>query len=98
LIVSLVFTLLIPLTDCKVTKTVRLGPSLVKQPENEKIVGATTADGQDIRFDPIGARLIGNTLQTSVNGAPYQITLDQVQRFWVERKETSKCRRRSSPT
>jgi hypothetical protein len=92
LIVALVFTLLIPLTDCKVTKTVRLDPSLVKQPEKEKIVGVTTADGQDIRFDPIGATLSGNTLQTSVNGAPYQITLDRVQRLWVERKETSKAR------
>jgi len=92
LIFSLVFTLLIPQTDCKVTKTVRLDPSMVKQPEKEKIVGVTTADGQDIRFDPNGARLDGNTLQASVNGAPYQIALDHVQRFWVERKETSKAR------
>src|SRR5215510_8547326 len=92
LIFSLVFTLLIPLTDCKVTKTVRLDPSMVKQPEKEKIVGVTTADGQDIRFDPNGARLDGNTLQASVNGAPYQIALDHVQRFWVERKVVSKGR------
>jgi len=92
LIVSLVFTLLIPLTDCKVTKTVRLDPSLVKEPEKEKIVGVTTTDGQDIRFDKTGATLSGNTLQSSVNGAPYQITLDRVQRYWVERKETSKAR------
>src|SRR5262245_12814411 len=78
LIVVLVFTLLIPLTDCKVTKTVRLDPSLVKQPEKEKIVGITTTDGQDIRFDPILPTVSGNTLHTSVNGAPFQITLDRV--------------------
>src|SRR5215510_11337939 len=92
LIAALVFTLLIPITDCKVTKTVRLDPSEVKEPGKERIVGVTNTDGQDVRFDSIGARLSGNTLQASVNGAPYQIALDHVQRFWVERKELSKAR------
>lgn len=92
LIVALVFTLLIPLTDCKVKKTVRLDPSEVKEPGKEKIVGITTADGQDVRFDSNGATLSGNTLQASVKGAPYQITLDRVQRFWVERKGVSTAR------
>src|SRR5215475_5841264 len=92
LIAALVLTLLIPITDCKVTKTVRLDPSVVKEPGKEKIVGVTTADGQDVRFDSSGARLSGNSLQASVNGAPYQIALDHVQRFWVERKELSKAR------
>ena len=92
LIASLIFTSLIPLTDCKVTKTVRVDPSTVKEPGKEKIVGVTTIDGQDVRFDPIGATLRGNVIQASVNGAPYQITLDRVQRFWIERKETSKAR------
>src|SRR5437899_1641371 len=92
LIGALIFTLLMPLADCKVTKTVRLDPSVVKEPGKEKIVGVTTADGQDVRFDSDGARLSGNTLQASVNGAPYQITVDRVQRYWVERKELSKAR------
>jgi hypothetical protein len=92
LIAALVFTLLIPVTDCKVTKTVRLDPSEVKEPGKERIVGVTNTDGQDVRFDSIGATLRGNTLQASVNGAPYQITLDHVQRFWVERKVVSKGR------
>src|SRR5262245_23902995 len=92
LIAALIFTLLIPLADCKVTKTVRLDPSEVKEPEKERIVGVTTADGKDVRFDPSGATLRGGAIQASVNGAPYQITLDQVQRFWVERKELSKAR------
>jgi len=83
---------MIPLSDCKVTKTVRVDPSAVKEPGKEKIVGVTTADGQDVRFDPSGATVRGDTLMASVNGAPYQITLDRVQRFWVERKETSKAR------
>src|SRR5262245_38539526 len=92
LIGALVFSLLIPLADCKVKKTVRLDPSVVKEPEREKIVGVTTTDGQDVRFDSSGARVNGNALQASVNGAPYQITLDRVQRLWVERKELSKAR------
>src|SRR5262245_21619554 len=92
LIAALVFTLLIPVTDCKVTKTVRLDPSVVKDPQKEKIVGVTTTEGQDARFDPSGATVRGDTLLASVNGAPYQITLDRVQRYWVERRETSKAR------
>src|SRR5262245_21440430 len=92
LIAALVFTLLIPFTDCKVTKTVRLDPSVVKEPGKERIVGVTTADGQDVRFDSSGATVRGNVIQASVNGAPYQITIDRVQRLWIERKETSKAR------
>jgi hypothetical protein len=64
----------------------------VKEPGKEKIVGGATTDGKGVRFDSSGARLSGNTLQASVNGAPYQIALDRVQRFWVERKVASKAR------
>jgi hypothetical protein len=92
LIAALVFTLLIPLTDCKVTKTVRLDPAAVKEPGKERIVGITTADGQDVRFDSSGATVRGDSLLASVNGAPYRISIDRVQRLWVERKETSKAR------
>jgi hypothetical protein len=92
LVATLIFTLLIPLTDCKVTKTVKLDPAVVKEPGKEKIVGITTTDGQDVRFDPSGATVRGDTLKATVHGAPYQINLDRVQRFWVERKETSKAR------
>src|SRR5262245_63287797 len=92
LIGALVFTLLIPITDCKVTKTVRLDPSVVKEPGKEKIVGITTTDGQDVRFDSSGATVRGDTLLASVNGAPYQITIDRVQRLGIERKEKSKAR------
>jgi hypothetical protein len=92
LIVTLIFTLLIPLADCKVKKTVRLDPSVAPEPGKEKIVGVTTSDGQDVRFDSGGATVRGDTLQASVNGAPYQITLDRVQRYWIERTETSKAR------
>jgi hypothetical protein len=92
LISALIFTLLIPLADCKVTKTVRLDPSEVREPGKEKIVGVTTADGQDVRFDSGAVTLRGDTLRASVNGAPYQISIDRVQRYWVERKELSKAR------
>src|SRR5262245_47840472 len=47
LIVSLIFSLLIPITDCKITKTVRVAPTDLREPEKEKIVGVTTLDGQD---------------------------------------------------
>src|SRR5262245_8045341 len=66
LISALIFTLLIPLADCKVTKTVRLDPSEVREPGKEKIVGVTTADGQDVRFDSGAVTLSGDTLRASV--------------------------------
>jgi hypothetical protein len=61
-------------------------PTDLKEPEKERIVGVTTLDGQDVRFDPTGVRIRDNALQALVKGAPYQLQLDRVQRFWVERK------------
>jgi hypothetical protein len=88
----LILALLTPATGCKVNRTVRLDPAAISQPGAEKIVGITTTDGRDIRFDPPGATVRDQTLQASVNGAPFQLPLDRVQRFWVERRETSKAR------
>jgi len=64
----------------------------VPQPEKEKIVGITTIKGEDVSFDKPGASIKDGTLRASVNKTAYEIPLDQVQRFWVERKELAKGR------
>jgi len=64
----------------------------VPQPEKEKIVGITTIKGEDVSFDKPGASIRNGTLYASVHKTAYQVPLDQVQRFWVERKELSKGR------
>lgn len=91
-IIVVIFTLLTQLTGCAVTKTRRLDPTEVKEPGKEKIVGITTVEGEDIRFDPPGASVKNDTIYASVDGAPYEISLARVQRFWVERKERSRAR------
>lgn len=91
-VIVVILTLLTQLTGCAVTKTRRLDPTEVKEPGKEKIVGITTVEGEDIRFDPPGASVKNDTIYASVDGAPYEISLARVQRFWVERKERSRAR------
>ena len=79
-------------TECKVRTVQRLTPPEVPHPETEQIVGITTAKGEDVKFDSPGASVKGDTLNASVNKAPFQISLSQVQRFWVLRQEVSKAR------
>ena len=56
----------------------------VPQPKNEKIVGITTLKGEDVSFDPPGASITNGKLSATVKKIPYEVSLDQVQRFWVE--------------
>jgi hypothetical protein len=77
---------------CYNRKVQKVPPADVPQPETEKIVGVTTIKGEDISFDRSGASIKNGTLHASVNKTPYELPLDQVQRFWVERKELSKGR------
>ena len=77
---------------CYNRKVQKLSPADVAQPEKEKIVGVTTMKGEDVSFDQPGASITRRTLHASVKKAAYELPLDQVQRFWVERKELSKAR------
>ena len=88
--ISLAFIL--ALTGCKVTKVRQLPAASVPQPASEKIVGITTSAGRDVRFDPPGASISGNSLRAAVASKPFDIPLGEVQRYWVERQEISKVR------
>jgi hypothetical protein len=77
---------------CYVRKVHQLPTTDVPQPEKEKIVGVTTIEGEDVAFDPPGATINDKAISASVRKTPYEVRLDRVQRFWVERKELSKSR------
>ncbi len=91
--VAIVLVVLLSLgSGCYVRKVQQLPPATVTQPEKEKIVGVTTLKGEDVSFDPPGASIKEKKLYAFVKKIPYALPLDQVQRFWVERKELSKAR------
>jgi hypothetical protein len=79
-------------SGCYVRKSQQLPPGAVIQPGKDTIVGVTTVKGEDVSFDPPGATVKDGTLHASVKKTPYELPLDQVQRFWIERKELSKAR------
>jgi hypothetical protein len=91
--VAIVLAALLSLgSGCHVRKVQQLPAAGVAQPEKETIVGVTTLKGEEVSFDPPGASIRDRTLHASVKKSPYELPLDQVQRFWVERKELSKAR------
>jgi len=91
--VAMVLAVLLTLSPgCYNRKVQKLTPADVPQPEKEKIVGVTTMKGEDVSFDKPGASIKNGRLYASVNKTPYEVSLDQVQRVWVERKELNKGR------
>src|SRR5947207_12692420 len=79
-------------TGCMVNKVRKLDSGKVAQPQQEHIVGVTTKTGEEIEFDPPGGTVNQNTIVAKVRQAPYSIALADVQRLWVERRETSVAR------
>lgn len=87
-----VFALLIQVSGCSVRKVQRVNTSDLPNPAVEKIVGITTKAGAEVGFDPPGAVVQNSKLEAKVNKKPYEISIDQVERFWVERREHSTAR------
>ncbi len=87
-----VLALLIQMSGCSVRKVQRVKASDLQNPAIEKIVGVTTKTGEEISFNPPGAVVRDNKLEASVNNKPYSISMDQIERFWVERREHSTIR------
>jgi hypothetical protein len=79
-------------TGCMVNKVRKLDSGKVAQPQQEHIVGVTTKTGEEIGFDPPGGTVDQNKIAGKVRQAPYSIALADVQRLWVERRETSVAR------
>jgi hypothetical protein len=69
---------------CYSRKVQKVATVDVPQPKNEKIVGITTIQGEDVAFDSPGASVKNGTLSASVKKRPYELPVNQVQRFWIE--------------
>lgn len=54
---------------------------------NERLVGVTTNNGDEIMFDPPGGTIAEGMARGTVNQQPYTIALADVQRLWIERRE-----------
>jgi hypothetical protein len=91
-VVLMILVLFLQTPACTVRKTTRVAAPSVTNPASEKIVGVTTKKGEDVRFDPPGALVRDRVLEANVNKKPYQIALDQVERFWIEHSEKSTVR------
>ena len=90
--IALILTILLSLSGCTVHKVQQVPPANLSQPQppSEKIVGITTMNGQDISFDKTGPGTIKDgKLSATLNKAPYEIPMDQVQRLWVDKESIS---------
>jgi hypothetical protein len=87
-----VLALLMQIQGCSVRKVQRVSSPDLQNPATEKIVGVTTKAGEEVTFKPPGATLRNGKLQANVNGKTYEIAVDQIDRYWIEKKEHSTSR------
>ena len=89
--IAVLLTVLLTLSGCTVHKVQQLPTANVPQPlpDKERIVGITTMKGEDVRFDSPGASIVSGTLHGWVNKATYSISMEQVQRLWIDKEEIS---------
>jgi len=73
---------------CTVRRVNRIDAAALQKAPTDKIIGITTTNGDEVSFD-MGASTNDKTLRATVNKAPYELPLDQVQRYWVERRDFS---------
>jgi hypothetical protein len=87
--IAMVLAALLSLSGCTVRKVQQVPAASVPQPQTERIVGITTVTGVDVSFDASGATVTSGTLHATVNKGAYELPVDQIQRYWLERKEIS---------
>jgi hypothetical protein len=84
--------LLFATTSCHTTKMAKIDVAQAPSAVHDRLVGVTTTDGKDVRFDDPGGVIAGGQVTANVNRAAYSIALSQVQRLWVERRGISAVR------
>lgn len=92
LAVLLALTLLGLNTGCTVRKVKKVDVNQVAQPQQEHIIGVTTKSGEDVGFDPPGGIVRESKIEANVRKVPYVVAFSDIQRLWVERRETSVAR------
>ncbi len=89
---AMVIALSMQMSGCTVTRVRRINAPDVTNPASERIVGITTKTGEEVSFRPAGAALQDGKLRAKVNNRDYEIAVEQVERYWVERREHSTVR------
>ncbi|HUI55368.1 MAG TPA: hypothetical protein VLY04_10375 [Bryobacteraceae bacterium] len=84
--------LLFATTNCHTKKIAKIDVAQAPSVAHDRLVGVTTKDGQDVRFDEPGGVIAGDQVTANVNRTAYSIPLSQVQRLWVERRGISTVR------
>ncbi len=97
--VVLGISLVIQLAACSTQVITRIPvPQTAEALRGEEIVGVTTTEAREVGFDVEPAVVVKAPedaegpilIQATVNGAPYEIEIGDVQRLWVMRKQLSK--------
>ncbi|MDB6167761.1 MAG: hypothetical protein JWM88_625 [Verrucomicrobia bacterium] len=90
--IGVLLSVALAFSSCTVPVTKQLPMAQVAQPAQERILGVTLKDGTEVAFDPAGAILRGDRVEANVKGVPYSVSLADLQRLWVERREISAVR------
>lgn len=84
--------LLFSTTSCHTQKITKIDVAQAPSAAHDRLVGVTTREGKDIRFDDSSGAIAAETVTAKVNRSDYTIPLSQVQRLWVERRGISAVR------
>ena len=84
--------LLVATVSCHTRKLSKIDVAQAPSAKYDRLIGVTTKDGSDVRFDPPGGVITENTVKANVKKVPFSIPLSQVQRLWVERNSLSVAR------
>jgi len=79
-------------SGCTVTKVKKIESGNAAGLEQERIIGVTTWNGEEIRFDPPGGSVKGDTIEAHVLEKDYNIAIKDVQRVWIEYQGISTVR------
>ena len=78
--------------SCHTRKVSKIDVAQAPSAKYDRLIGVTTKDGQDVRFDSPGGVITENVVKANVKKAPFSVPLSQVQRLWVERSGVSVAR------
>jgi hypothetical protein len=89
--IAIVLVSLLTISGCSVKKVQQV-PATATPPSlaaAETIIGITTVKGENISFDEPGGFVEAGVLHGKVKKAAYDLAIDQVQRYWIEKKQIS---------
>jgi len=77
---------MVQLAGCYKNSTAYVSTSTAQNGKDNRFIGVTTHDAEYVRFDAPAVINAGRVIGR-VHGAPYEIDVDDVQYFWVKRRE-----------